>query len=91
MIEATGWILKLARNIIQPPEPDVDQLDLLRHQIDPSRVYLRWSDLLDTGCELGVRSLHLRASFQKQRFATETTECVAELEIRYLGVGGVKR
>lgn len=39
--EATGWPLKLARNIVELPEPDLHQLDLLRHHIDPNRVYLR--------------------------------------------------
>jgi glutaconate CoA-transferase, subunit B len=39
--ENTGWDLKVMDNLTVTAPPSAEELDLLRHQIDPRRVYLR--------------------------------------------------
>lgn len=41
VIEATGWPLKVLPGLTVTPAPTAEELNLLRNEIDPGRVYLR--------------------------------------------------
>lgn len=41
VIDSTGWDLQVADSVTEVPPPTADELDLLRHHIDPDRFYLR--------------------------------------------------
>ncbi len=41
VIENTGWPLKCSSNLIETQPPTKEELDLLRHTLDPQKIYLK--------------------------------------------------